>query len=287
MSLPIKVFISYAWESEDFRKEVATLAHWLQTNGDGKITVVTDHLYTHRAPNVGWPTWMANQIEDSDVVLIICTKAYHDRFRKKEAKGKGRGAIYEGAIITQELVNAQTINDKFFPILPDGGDLENIPLILQQYFNGQFFSSGNDSILKMVLNDNPTYDQSIRQFFEAESVETSVKESLADDIQNQINAEIIKEIVGQFKLPKVKKELNMLSPLQNTVRAFLGLNDFDKLKIVKDIGIDLANLNHDNIVERDKQIFKIVNDKKLIAPLWNALNELKAFGNPTNNPFTK
>lgn len=286
MNSSIKVFISYSWESEELKHSIAELAHWLQEKSDGKIVVTTDHLFKNRPPSVGWGTWMANQIEECDVVLIVCTISYLKRFKKKEEKGKGRGVMYEGAIITQELINSQTINDKFFPILPKDGDLECIPIILQQYFNGHFFPSGNEGILKMILNDNPTYDQSIRQFFEAKSVEDTVKESLADDIQNQINAEIAKEILDQFTLPQAKKEANMLSPLQTTIRTFLGLNDFDKLKIIKGIGIDLSELNHENVVERDKQVFKIINEKHLLASLWSALNDIKSFGTKTN-PFIK
>ncbi len=282
---PIKVFISYAWESDKLRQDIADLAQWLQTKADGKINVTTDHLHANRPPKVGWPTWMADQIEESDIVLVVCTASYLVRFRKKEKSGKGRGAIYEGAIITQELINSQTINEKFFPIVPDDGDLEHIPTILQQYFNGHFFPSGNEGVLKMILNENPTYDQ-VRQFFEAESVDDTAKESLANDIQDKINAEIAKEILGQFTSPKGKKEAKMLSPLQNTIRAYLSLNDFDKLNIIKSLGIEIGQLNHDNIIERDKQIFQMIKEKELIGSLWNGINDIKSFG-ITTNPFIK
>lgn len=281
----IKVFISYAWESDELKKNVADLGQWITTNANGKVEVATDHLFANRPPKAGWPTWMADQIETSDVVLIVCTPAYLNRFRKKEEPGKGRGAIYEGGIITQELINTQTINEKFFPIVPDHGDIENIPVILQQYFNGHFFPSGNEGILKMILNDNPTFDQ-VRQFFEASSVEDSVKESIANDIQEKINTEIAKEILSQFTSTLEKKETNMLSPIQNTIRAYLSLNDFDKLRIISSIGIDIGALNHDNIVERDKEVFKLVKEKGLIASLWNGINEIKSFGN-LKNPFIK
>jgi len=284
---PVKVFISYAWESDELRQGVAALAKWLQDNSTGRVKVTTDHLYSHRPPRVGWPTWMADQIEESDVVLIVCTSTYLTRFRKKEEPGKGRGAIYEGAIITQELINGQTINDKFFPIVPDGGDLNYIPTLLQQFFNGHFFPSGNKGILKMVLNENPTYDQVIiTQFFEAASVDEQVKESLANDIQTKINAEIAKEILGLFVPPKDTKGANMLSPLQNTIRAFLSLNDFDKLNIVKGLGIEISQLNNENVIERDKQIFKLISERQLIASLWSAVNQVKSFGTETN-PFIK
>ena len=281
---PLKVFISYGWESDQLRKDVAVLASWLQENCAGKIVMTTDHLYANCPPRQGWPAWMTEQIEKSDVVLIVCTPSYPKRFTKQEELGKGRNATYEGSIITQELINSQNANDKFFPIVPDGGDLENIPNFLQQFFNGHFFPSGNNGILKMILNDNPTYEQIIA-FSEAESVDEVVKESLFHDFQDKINDEIAKEILDQFVQPKNSKEVKMLSPLQNTIRAFLSLNDFDKLSIVKGLGIDIAQLNHENVIERDKQIFRLINEQQLIAPLWNAINEIKSFG-ITNNPFT-
>ena len=286
MSLsPIKVFISYAWESNDFRRDISDFAQWLQTNGATNIKVTTDHLHDNRPPKQGWPTWMADQIEENDIVLIVCTSSYLKRFRKKEVPGRGRAAIYEGAIITQELINSQTINEKYFPVIPDGGDLGHIPVILQQFFNGHFFPSGNEGILKMILNENPTFDQ-VRQFFEAESVNDTAKESLANDIQDKINDEIAKEILGQFKLTKENKETKMMSPLQNTIRAYLSLNDYEKLNIIKSIGIDISKLNHHNIIERDKEVFKLINEKQLIASLWNGIHQIKSFGN-IENPFKK
>ena len=104
--LPVKVFISYAWESEKLRNDVAALASWLEKNSAGKVKITTDHLFANRPPRMGWPTWMADQIEESDVVLIVCTNSFLARFRKKEEEGRGRGAIYEGAIITQEVINS-------------------------------------------------------------------------------------------------------------------------------------------------------------------------------------
>jgi hypothetical protein len=280
---PLKVFISYAWESQEIKQAVWSLAQWLTEQAGDRLKVTTDYLYANRPPKKGWPTWMADQIEESDVVLIVCSQAYKLRFRKKEELGKGRGAIYEGAVINQELLNNQTINEKFFPILPDKGELDHIPTILQQFFNGHFFPSGNENILKMILNENPKLEQ-VKQFFEANSINDEFKESLANDIQDRINAEITKEILDQFNVTKDRKEAYMLSPVQKTITAYINLNDFDKLSLMKVLGVDINQLNHENVFERDKQFFQLVREQSLMEPLWEAINKINPF-DQKHNPF--
>lgn len=284
---PLKVFISYAWEPEPFREKVGQLAAWLTQNSNDKIIVTTDHLFANRAPKEGWPIWMLNQIEESDIVLVVCSPLYHARFKKKESNPeKGKGVIYEGTIITQQIFNCQASNEKFFPILPDDGKIDNVPTILQPFFNGHRFPGGNDGVLKLILNDNPTYDNYIKPFFEAESIDEGVKEALAVSFQEDIINEIEREILDDFVQPNIRKGKSMQSILQSTIRAFLTLSDIDKLKIIRKIGIDITKLNDHNTIERDKEIFKIISSQKLIDQLWDEIHAIKPFS--TNlNPFKK
>ena len=83
------------------------------------------------SPPEGWPTWMEDEIEASEFVLVICTETYLRRFRKKEEVGKGLGATWEGAIITQELYNSQGRNTKFIPVVFTADDAKHIPIVLQ------------------------------------------------------------------------------------------------------------------------------------------------------------
>ncbi len=78
----IKVFISYAHLSDNgYMKAVADLVVYLSSKDN--LEVISDHLHQIRPPKEGWQTWMLKSVEDSEVVLIICTQAYKDRFEKR------------------------------------------------------------------------------------------------------------------------------------------------------------------------------------------------------------
>lgn len=82
------------------------------------------------SPPEGWFCWMSNQIEEADFVLIVCTENYEKRFKGKDEVGKGMGAKWEGAIITQELYYSGA-NNKCIPIVFSPQDSEYIPSILK------------------------------------------------------------------------------------------------------------------------------------------------------------
>ena len=46
---------------------------------------------------------MPSRLDESDRVLLICTPTYYRRFRGHEEPGKGKGADWEGAVVTQEI----------------------------------------------------------------------------------------------------------------------------------------------------------------------------------------
>lgn len=147
MNQDIKVFISYAHESEPFRLEIKNLADWLSRQG---ISMITDHAHEIMPPELGWPAWMLQSIETADVVLAICTPRYRIRFEKKEDLSRGLGVTYEGAILTQDLYDGAMRNRKIYPILPANGEISNIPVTLKPWFNGFKFPSDNEKILKLI-----------------------------------------------------------------------------------------------------------------------------------------
>ena len=144
------VFISYAHEG-DLRERVAELAEYLRENG---VQAITDHPYENRPPEKGWRAWMQHNIEDCDVVLIVCSERYKALFEKREVADQGgRGVTWESAIITSDLYNSRLVNRRFYPILPDNGDVSHIPAILYDWYNGHRFPSGNDRILSLIRDE--------------------------------------------------------------------------------------------------------------------------------------
>jgi formylglycine-generating enzyme required for sulfatase activity len=121
-----KVFISYSHDSQEHLDRVLTLSDRLR--GDG----IDCHIDQYEvSPPEGWPNWMVNQIEDADFVLVVCTEPYERRFRGKEEPGKGLGARWEGAIITQEIYDDAARNTTFIPVLFSPDDSAHIPIVLR------------------------------------------------------------------------------------------------------------------------------------------------------------
>src|SRR5262245_4929927 len=121
-----KVFLSYSHDSPEHLERVLTLADRLR--GDG----IDCHIDQYEvSPPEGWPRWMVNQIEDADCVLVVCTENYARRFRGKEEPGKGLGAQWEGAIMTQELYDAQVHNTTFIPVFFSPDHAAHIPIVLR------------------------------------------------------------------------------------------------------------------------------------------------------------
>ncbi len=121
-----RVFLSYSHDSEAHRERVLALADRLR--GDG-IGARLDRYV--ESPEQGWARWMLDELEAADFVLVVCTATYNARFRGKAPAGEGRGARWEGAVITSELYAAGASNRSFVPMIFEPGDAEHIPVVLR------------------------------------------------------------------------------------------------------------------------------------------------------------
>lgn len=122
VSQPLKVFISYSWDSPQHKDNVLKLADRLRADG---IDCNIDQY--EESPPEGWPRWMRNQVKQSDFVLVVCTDRYNLRFEGREELGKGKGVTWEGAIISQILYDEQVKNTKFIPVIFSFNDQNYIP----------------------------------------------------------------------------------------------------------------------------------------------------------------
>ena len=105
---------------------VLSLSNRLRADG---IECIIDQY--EMSPPEGWPRWTDHQIEQAKYVLVVCTEVYKLRFRGQTELGKGLGVKWEGAVITQNLYDAEAKNDKFIPVLLDPGDAVHIPTVLR------------------------------------------------------------------------------------------------------------------------------------------------------------
>lgn len=106
------IFISYSHDSEEHRDKVLALAERLREEG---LEAQLDQ-YVKGAPEQGWPRWMLDQLDAADFVLVVCTSTYYRRFRGHEVPGRGKGADWEGAVITQEIYDDKSRTLKFVPV---------------------------------------------------------------------------------------------------------------------------------------------------------------------------
>ncbi|HEY6969754.1 MAG TPA: toll/interleukin-1 receptor domain-containing protein [Candidatus Angelobacter sp.] len=123
---PRTVFISYSHDSQQHMDNVLNLAKRLRGEG---VPCELDQF--HESPAEGWPRWTLDQIEQASFVLVICTEIYNLRFRGKAPAGQGKGAKWEGAVITQELYESEAQNTIFIPVLLNSDDARNIPILLK------------------------------------------------------------------------------------------------------------------------------------------------------------
>jgi WD40 repeat protein len=118
-----KVFVSYSHDGEAHEQRVLGLSEKLRGGG-----VQTDlDLYVQGTPEQGWPRWMLDRLDEADRVLVVCTQMYYRRFRGHEQQGVGKGADWEGTLITQELYDARNQTVKFVPVLFHLTDKKFIP----------------------------------------------------------------------------------------------------------------------------------------------------------------
>jgi hypothetical protein len=141
-SIALKVFISYSHDSQIHKDRVLALCDRLRDDG---IDCNIDQY--EPSPLEGWQRWMLTEIEAADLVLIVCSEPYNRRFRGQEETGKGKGAIWEGGVIIQELYDTpkklftDALKNGFLPILVNGEDLKDsgfykyIPQIIKEIYD--------------------------------------------------------------------------------------------------------------------------------------------------------
>ncbi len=122
------VFISYSWDSDLQSQRVLQLANSLRREG---VEAWLDKW--EQSPPATWPQWCHDQIEKADYVVVICTETYARRATRQDAPGVGRGATWEGAIVANEIYDANGGQSKFIPAIFEQGDAAHVPFFLQGY----------------------------------------------------------------------------------------------------------------------------------------------------------
>lgn len=121
-----KVFLSYAHIDKDYEQSILKFANHLREEQgiDANVDLYED------APAQGWPRWMEDQVNQSDYVLVFCSKTYSDKFYNRE---NGKGVKWEGALLYNHIYDMGTENTKFIPVYFHPDDLQYVLTPLKQY----------------------------------------------------------------------------------------------------------------------------------------------------------
>lgn len=127
-----KVFISYSHDSDHHKDKVLELSDSLVSDG---IFCILDQY--EMAPSEGWVNWMANNIEKSEFIIVVCTENYTSRSKGSVRSGFGKGKKFESLLSLQELYDNESKNEKIIPIVFSANQIDFIPKPLKpfQYYN--------------------------------------------------------------------------------------------------------------------------------------------------------
>lgn len=123
-----KIFISYSHDSKEHSEKVLALSDQLIKDG---LDCSLDQY--EQSPGSGWPIWMAENIQKAKYVLVVCTKKYNDRLSKQAKSRKGKGVKFETLLSYQDIVENDSNNDKFIPVLFKAEDTDFIPKPLKAF----------------------------------------------------------------------------------------------------------------------------------------------------------
>jgi len=98
--------------------------------------------------------------------------------------------------------------------------------------------------------------------------------------------EVEKEILLEMKEEVKSVEKNSTTTVQEIVRSFLRLDDEEKIKIAKMIGVFDDELNQMYAHIRDKEIFVRTKENDALGEMWEAINLFSPFTKSVN-PFNK
>jgi hypothetical protein len=99
---------------------------------------------------------MRREIEKSDIVIVVVTQNYVQRFNRETGPGIGSGVRWEGALITADLYHSRRERAKFIPVVlrPEDVSLIPSPLNLTSWFViGEAADADIAGLVKVLLRD--------------------------------------------------------------------------------------------------------------------------------------
>jgi WD40 repeat protein len=141
-SEPPKVFISYSHDSPEHEERVLALAERLRADG---VDAQLDQ-YLAGTPREGWGSWLLDQLDCAEFVLVVCTETYRRSWGHEEPDTL---VGWESSLITLELYQYEAQKDisRFVPVLFDHQDEPFIPEHLSGHIH--YLLSSEDNYIKL------------------------------------------------------------------------------------------------------------------------------------------
>jgi SEFIR domain len=148
-----RVLVSYAHERaiDGHRGRALDLAQSLRIRG---VEAIIDQFLEHDPPF--WPRWMTTEVRAADYVLCLASPAYKERVEGRGDPRVGRGARWEGVIITEQLYEEfSTAEKKFIAVVLEKCSPEDIPDILLPIGRSYYYWPQDDEDLYRRLTGQP------------------------------------------------------------------------------------------------------------------------------------
>ena len=152
---PARVLISYAHEREivGHRDRALSLAQSLRLRG---VEAMIDQFVEYDPPVPSWARWMTDEVRDADFVLCLASPSYRERVEDRGDSATGRGARWEGVIITEELYSGTPASQaKFIAVLLEGMSPTDIPDVLLPYGRQYYVWPNDDEELYRRITGQP------------------------------------------------------------------------------------------------------------------------------------
>ncbi len=95
---PVRVFISYAWEDNDYRQWVAQPASQLRQDG---VDARLDRWHLQRGQTI--PEFMNSEVRNADKVLVLCSPKYREKVHAMEEGGPSTGSGCESMLLSNAM----------------------------------------------------------------------------------------------------------------------------------------------------------------------------------------
>lgn len=176
MPLAKRLFISYAWESEEYRLWVRRLAARFREDG---VDARLDHWHLQANDNI--PEFMSREVRLADWVLVLCSPTYQSKMRVAEEGGSVSGVSWESRLLTGRMLGGS--ENKILAALARGIWSESSPdfLVGQIYYDLSNPDTFGQTYRELLQRITGTYESAPPLGELPANLETEPVEPLRDD----------------------------------------------------------------------------------------------------------